>query len=178
MTSLSPTTIGDESPPGTDIFHFTFLSGPTSTGGFWSSAIPDPLGPRNCGHTSGSFAKVAAAIAITNVTQTNFIMLIYLSVWVASLARRVPCFRLQGGSMLRPAQTCLPASRESMPPIILFFSRSAIVTLPVSRSTRRSFPPCGDSTNLTATKTHPPAPTAAECPEQKTLLPAMTRPAA
>src|SRR5262245_42034783 len=52
-TRLSPATIGDENPPGTRTFHFTFLSGPNSTGGFWSSATADPPGPRNCGQASG-----------------------------------------------------------------------------------------------------------------------------
>src|SRR6476620_5743851 len=104
-TSKSPTTIGDEGPPGTDLFHFTFLSGPTSTGGFWSSAIPDPPGPRNCGHTSGSLAKHVVTDANTNATQlTNFIMLIYLLIWAASVPSGVPCFRLLDVSMLRRAQ--------------------------------------------------------------------------
>ena len=52
MTSLSPATIGDDRPPGTRTFHFTFLSGPNCTGGFWPVAIPDPPAPRNCGHAS------------------------------------------------------------------------------------------------------------------------------
>src|SRR6266446_1581537 len=52
MTSRSPTTIGDEKPLGVLTFHLTFLSGPKSIGGFWFSATPDPLGPRNCGQTS------------------------------------------------------------------------------------------------------------------------------
>src|SRR5262245_4969573 len=62
MTSLSPATTGEDSPGGAGTFHFTFLSGPISTGGFWSSATPEPLGPRNCGHAAGwSAARAAAA---------------------------------------------------------------------------------------------------------------------
>jgi hypothetical protein len=53
-TSLSPATIGDDSPDGAGTFHFTFFSGPTSTGGFCPSATPDPPGPRNCGHPGAS----------------------------------------------------------------------------------------------------------------------------
>src|SRR6266851_9593133 len=53
MTSLSRAMIGDDIPVGARTFHFTFLSGPNSTGGFWPAATPDPPGPRNCGHASG-----------------------------------------------------------------------------------------------------------------------------
>ena len=44
-----PTTTGDDDPLGTSTFHFTFLSGPISVGGRWSSAMPEALGPRNWG---------------------------------------------------------------------------------------------------------------------------------
>src|SRR5277367_4695158 len=68
MTSLSPATIGDEKPFGTTVFHFTFLSGQNSTGGFWPSATPDPFGPRNRGQASGlSAAKPHAANATNTV---------------------------------------------------------------------------------------------------------------
>src|SRR4051812_38006298 len=53
--------MGDENPEGTFTFHFTFLSGPTSIGGFWPSATPDPPGPRNCGHGAGSAPRTTAA---------------------------------------------------------------------------------------------------------------------
>src|SRR5262245_65685914 len=53
ITTLSPATTGEDSPLGAGTFHFTFLSGPNSTGGFWSSATPEPPGPRNWGHASG-----------------------------------------------------------------------------------------------------------------------------
>ena len=43
-----------EARSGPATFHFTFLSGPNSTGGFWPSATPEPFGPRNCGQASGS----------------------------------------------------------------------------------------------------------------------------
>src|SRR5436189_5774912 len=76
MTSLSPTTTGDESPPGAGTFHITFLSGPTSIGGFCSSAIPEPAGPRNCGHASGSFAKQNPPVAKTNTTQANHLIVL------------------------------------------------------------------------------------------------------
>src|SRR5262245_59461677 len=56
ITSLSPATIGEESPLGTGTFHFAFLSGPNSTGGFAWSATPDPLGPRHRGHSRESSA--------------------------------------------------------------------------------------------------------------------------
>src|SRR5688572_21775174 len=61
MTSLSATTIGDEAPLGAATFHFTFFSGPISTGGFCPSATPDPPGPRNRGHASRSSAPNATA---------------------------------------------------------------------------------------------------------------------
>src|SRR5204863_9240573 len=62
MTSLSPATIGDDQPPGALTFHLTFLSGPNSTGGFCSSATPDPPGPRNCGHgPAGAWPDAVAA---------------------------------------------------------------------------------------------------------------------
>src|SRR5438552_16426833 len=61
MTSLSPATIGEEDPAGAGTFHFTFLSGPNSTGGFWPSAAPDPPGPRNPGHASGLSPPVPTA---------------------------------------------------------------------------------------------------------------------
>src|SRR5262245_35250526 len=51
MISLSPATIGEETPAGAATFHFRFFSGPNSTGGFCPSATPEPLGPRNCGQT-------------------------------------------------------------------------------------------------------------------------------
>ena len=44
-TSRSPATIGDEKPLGAATFHFTFVSGPSSTGGRWPSATPEPPGP-------------------------------------------------------------------------------------------------------------------------------------
>jgi hypothetical protein len=73
---MSPTTIGDESPLGTGFFHFTFLSGPTSTGGFWSSATPDPPGPRNCGHGASDFEleEVAAKTTVAAKQQSQFVM--------------------------------------------------------------------------------------------------------
>src|SRR5262245_44341201 len=52
--------IGEDRPLGTGIFHFTFLSGPISTGGFWPSATPDPFGPRNLGHGDSSAPKLIA----------------------------------------------------------------------------------------------------------------------
>src|SRR5262245_30619672 len=62
MTSLSPATMGEDPPFGAVTFHFTFLSGPNSTGGFCPSATPDPPGPRNCGHgPAGAWAEAVAA---------------------------------------------------------------------------------------------------------------------
>ena len=62
--SLSPATTGDEKPDGTGTFHFRFLSGPNSTGGFSPSpATPLPFGPRNCGHFGASAAHPAPAPA-------------------------------------------------------------------------------------------------------------------
>src|SRR5262245_33502892 len=55
-------------PPGTNTFHLTFLSGPNSMGGFWSSATPDPLGPRNCGQASGLSAPSPAAATTATAT--------------------------------------------------------------------------------------------------------------
>src|SRR4051794_16377322 len=71
MTNRSPTTIGDDSPGGAGTFHLTFLSGPNSTGGFWSSATPDPLGPRNCGQASGLSAASPTAATATRAADVN-----------------------------------------------------------------------------------------------------------
>src|SRR5580704_11682156 len=71
MTSLSPAMIGDDNPLGARTFHLTFLSGPNSTGGFWPMAMPDPPGPRNCGHASG-FSPLGPPVANSPVT-TNAI---------------------------------------------------------------------------------------------------------
>src|SRR5688500_14044202 len=67
----SPATIGDERPGGAGTFQRTFLSGPNSTGGFWSSATPDPLGPRNWGQASGRSAATAAAARIRTASDEN-----------------------------------------------------------------------------------------------------------
>src|SRR6476659_9553025 len=71
MTSLSPATIGDDTPEGAVTFHFRFLSGPNSTGGFCPSAIPEPAGPRNCGHNCGSppCARVANNAIVRNAIE-------------------------------------------------------------------------------------------------------------
>src|SRR5262245_24884646 len=54
--------IGEESPLGVETFHFKFLSGPNSTGGFAWSATPEPFGPRNRGQTSELSALKAAVV--------------------------------------------------------------------------------------------------------------------
>src|SRR6266404_80799 len=54
--------IGDEIPAGTGTFHWTFRSGPISTGGFCPSATPDPPGPRNCGQASGLSPQCPMAV--------------------------------------------------------------------------------------------------------------------
>src|SRR5262245_58238019 len=69
MTTLSPATIGDDSPPGAGTFHLTFLSGPSSTGGFWPSATPDPFGPRNWGHASALSAPSPEAANTASATE-------------------------------------------------------------------------------------------------------------
>ena len=75
MTRFSPATIGEESPLGANTFHFTFLSGPNSTGGFWPSAMPDPSGPRNLGHTSDLSAASPPAVNIpTDINTINGFM--------------------------------------------------------------------------------------------------------
>src|SRR5262245_31424074 len=53
ITILSRATIGEENPEGVDAFQSKFFSGPKLTGGFCSSAIPDPFGPRNRAQASG-----------------------------------------------------------------------------------------------------------------------------
>ena len=68
--------IGDESPAGTGTFHFTFLSGPMSTGGFSSIAMPDPLGPRNRGHASEFSAPFTGRlITIASNSAVDLLML-------------------------------------------------------------------------------------------------------
>src|SRR5262245_25790534 len=54
--------IGEESPLGAETFHFKFLSGPNSTGGFALSATPEPFGPRNRGHPSELSALNAVVV--------------------------------------------------------------------------------------------------------------------
>ena len=72
-TSKSPTMIGDEKPLGAGTFHFTFLVGPTSTGGVCPAAIPEPAGPRNCGHAGGSPPAAPVAHNPTSATaKTEF----------------------------------------------------------------------------------------------------------
>src|SRR5580692_11446989 len=74
-TRLSPTTIGEENPLGTGTFHFTFLSGPNSTGGFCPSATPDPPGPRNCGQASGLSAPIPTAATVNSaIDAMNFVI--------------------------------------------------------------------------------------------------------
>src|SRR5262245_3334256 len=77
MTSLSPATIGDESPLGAGTFHFTFFSGPNSTGGFCPSATPDPPGPRNCGQASGLSALSPTA---ANTPSAIIAMKLFMSI--------------------------------------------------------------------------------------------------
>src|SRR5262245_14647767 len=63
---LSPTTIGDDAPGGTGTFQTRLSFGPNFTGGFWSSATPDPAGPRDCdraGAGAESQRPVASASA-------------------------------------------------------------------------------------------------------------------
>src|SRR5262245_44554071 len=70
ITSLSPATMGEESPLGAGTFHFTFLSGPNSMGGFALSAIPDPLGPRSLGHASDLSAACPSLMNTPNDINT------------------------------------------------------------------------------------------------------------
>src|SRR5262245_13456494 len=71
---LSPTTTGDDAPGGTGTFHARFSVGPNLTGGFWSSATPDPAGPRNCGQSAARIGSVRerARHAITNRVMRSF----------------------------------------------------------------------------------------------------------
>src|SRR4051812_14014115 len=74
-TRVSPAAIGEENPGGTLTFHFTFLSGPNSTGGFCPSATADPFGPRNCGHASGASAPSPATANTPTATDAiHFLM--------------------------------------------------------------------------------------------------------
>src|SRR5256885_1762798 len=70
-TTSPSATIGDDSPGGAGTFHLTFWSGPNSTGGFWSSATPDPLGPRNCGQASDLSAASPTAAAMATATDAS-----------------------------------------------------------------------------------------------------------
>src|SRR5262245_26944987 len=85
ITSLSPATMGEESPLGAGTFHFTFFSGPNSTGGFALSAIPDPLGPRNLGHASD---LSAANPSLTNTPND-------INIMVSSMSSSHSVFRWQ-----------------------------------------------------------------------------------
>src|SRR5687767_391151 len=105
MTSLSPAAIGDESPLGTTTFHFTFFSGPNSTGGFWFSATPDPLGPRKRGQASRSCAPELAAITTPiDRIPTNNLITIYL---------RTPLNKAQFAVPRNPKRCSLPQAVES-----------------------------------------------------------------
>ena len=88
MTSLSPATIGDESPSGTGTFHLTFFSAPTSIGGFSSVAMPDPLGPRNRGQGAELSAPRTGQL-MTNASNTAIQLPMQLSSYVV-LPRRPP----------------------------------------------------------------------------------------
>ena len=55
-------TMGDDQPrPGTSIDHATFSVVDQRSGSDDSSAMPDPDGPRNCGHSEGPVAAVVEA---------------------------------------------------------------------------------------------------------------------
>src|SRR5262245_9026560 len=86
---LSPTTTGDDMPLGTATFHFTFLVGPISTGGFCPSATAEPPGPRNCGH-AGSPASPTAANTPTAANASNRFMFVTSIVGVDRPRRDVP----------------------------------------------------------------------------------------
>jgi hypothetical protein len=62
--------MGEESPLGAGTFHFTFNSGPNLTGGCWSSATPEPFGPRNLGHARGWSAPKLMLTSHPTVTMT------------------------------------------------------------------------------------------------------------
>jgi hypothetical protein len=51
---------GEECPNGNAVFQTTFVEGPNATGAFATSATPDPLTPRNMGH-SPAVATIATA---------------------------------------------------------------------------------------------------------------------
>src|ERR1700722_14562780 len=56
--------MGDDAPGGTATFHAKFSFGPNLTGGFFFSATPEPLGPRNCGQSAAKSSE-----ANTNATR-------------------------------------------------------------------------------------------------------------
>ena len=61
---------GDEWPPGSDVFHLTFLPGPNSTGRFVAVETPVPLGPRKRVQFSDSASAAAKATADKSVVAT------------------------------------------------------------------------------------------------------------
>src|SRR5262245_59241245 len=67
--------IGEDKPLGAEDFHFTFLSGPNSTGGFWPSATPEPSGPRNRGQTR-DFSALKPFIANAPISNSAISFLI------------------------------------------------------------------------------------------------------
>src|SRR5262245_58243773 len=111
-TSLSPATIGDESPLGTGTFHLTFLSGPSSTGDLCRSATPDPFGPRNCGQTSGGSAQ--RATGASSATNTSAIRILIFNASVVEPRERLADTHNREGkcSLSRPRW---PASSNRTP---------------------------------------------------------------
>src|SRR5262249_55230219 len=102
--------MGEDRPPGTDTFHFTFLSGPNSTGGFWSSATPEPPGPRNCGQ-GGASAPSPAAVNTPTATNAIHPLITLSSVDVITDRRGERCVRApEPSSSDRPRPRLLHAA--------------------------------------------------------------------
>ena len=59
---------GDEWPGGSGVFHFTWLSGPNSTGRFVAADTPVPLGPRKRAQFSDASMAALASAASTTTT--------------------------------------------------------------------------------------------------------------
>lgn len=69
-------TMGDDQPrPGTSVDHATFRETDQVSGRDDASAIPDPAGPRNCGHPDGPLAEVKTdvrtEVAISNIATST-----------------------------------------------------------------------------------------------------------
>jgi hypothetical protein len=65
---------GEECPGGSAVFHFTFFSGPNSTGRFVALDTPVPFGPRNLDQFSAAADSTEGAATTANPSATHAVI--------------------------------------------------------------------------------------------------------